>query len=394
MSDVRLCPSCGAQVSANERFCGNCGTRMDQPAAPTIPIGRQASEPTQIVPPSQAPSFGVPSTSTPSAPKRGIPIWAIILLSVLGLCAIGCVASIGIVTMLGQRVSNVFATIEVGLAETTRPTSQGGSGIVSFPTRTSDTSTEKPTDAIPAPTAVNIPTAEPSTSGGGIIDNTGGSAVEIGTAQAATTQALVATTEAEMASAEVYALIATGKEVFKDAFVDNRNAWFTGVFEEIETDVIEDGVFKVKWTAKGASYELYEVRGIANFVADVDCLIHQGGTDGSCGLVFDQDKDVGFYKFEVFDDYYRLSIIPNEGDPIALVEGDPAGIVKPGDVNNLRVFRRGDEIRIFLNGTLLNTLHDSTYQTGKIGVSTNSYSESDPVEIWFDNFTIWEIAGQ
>lgn len=62
-----------------------------------------------------------------------------------------------------------------------------------------------------------------------------------------------------------------------------------------------------------------------------------------------------------------------------------------GGVNHLRVIKQGDQIQIFLNDTLLNTVSDSTYQTGKIGISTNSYNESGGVEVWFDNFAIWEL---
>jgi hypothetical protein len=74
-----------------------------------------------------------------------------------------------------------------------------------------------------------------------------------------------------------------------------------------------------------------------------------------------------------------------------LTEGDPAGIIKPGAPNRLRVIKRGDEIRLYLNDTLLDTLSDATYPTGKVGVSTNSYIESGPAEIWFDNFSVWQL---
>ncbi|MEI7771940.1 MAG: family 16 glycoside hydrolase [Chloroflexales bacterium] len=188
-------------------------------------------------------------------------------------------------------------------------------------------------------------------------------------------------------------MLASGKQIFKDEFVDNRNSWFTGTFNDIETDKIEGGVFKVIWKADSTSYELYEVRDMTDFVAEVDCLVKQGGTDGSCGLVFDQKKDVGYYKFEVFDNYYRLFVTHPQGKPTTLAEGDPTGIVKPGDVNSLRVIRQGEQIRIFLNGAPLATVSDSTYSKGKVGVSTDSYNKDGGVEVWFDNFTIWEIPG-
>ncbi len=398
MSDIRLCPSCGTQVSASERFCGNCGMRMDQPApvAPTMPAGQQGV-PTQVLPsasppPQPMPSFGVPP-ATP-LPRRGMPMWAIILLAVGGLCAVGCVASVGILTLMGQRASGVFATIQVGLATTSTPSGLGG-GIVPIPTRAGATPTKAPaaTEEIPAPTEADIPTVEPTSGGGGGIVGgvSAGGAAEVATAAAATAQvAIIATAEVDQANADLAALLASGKQIFRDEFVDNRNSWFTGSFNDIETDKIEDGVFKVIWAGESTSYELYEVRDMTNFVVEVDCLVRQGGTDGSCGLVFDQKKGVGYYKFEIFDNYYRLFVTHPTGDPTTLAEGDPAGSVRPGDVNRLRVIRQGDQIRIFLNGTPLKTVSDSTYMQGKIGISTDSYKKGG-VEIWFDNFVIWEL---
>ncbi|NTV63502.1 MAG: zinc-ribbon domain-containing protein, partial [Oscillochloris sp.] len=132
MPDVRYCPSCGSQVSVSERFCGNCGARMDQPAsvAPTLPLAGQAAPPTQVLPSTQPPgqpsAFNVPPGSTALPPRRGLPIWVIILLAIGALAVVGCIATVGALTLLGQRVSSVFATTEAGLTTTSRPSGQGG----------------------------------------------------------------------------------------------------------------------------------------------------------------------------------------------------------------------------------------------------------------------------
>ena len=398
MSNVRFCPSCGTQVSAEERFCGNCGTRMDDqsaPVFPTMPTGQQGS-PTQVLPPTPnpppPPSFGVPSGAIP--PKRGLPVWAIILISLAGLCAIGCAASIAVVNVFGDKIMSAIAT----------PTPAGlGGGIVPIPTRAGAAPTKAPlptkvlvsTEEIPAPTDVTIPSAEPTSAGGGIIgDVTGNRATaEAPIAEAPTAEAAASDAEIAQANAELAALLAAGKQIFKDEFVDNRNSWFVGKLNDSETDTIADGVFKVTWMGKGTSYERYDGRDMTDFVAEVDCLVYRGGIDGGCGIVFDEKKDVGYYKFEVFDNYYWLLAIYPEGDPTILAEGDPTGIVKPSDVNRVRVIKQGDQIRIALNGIPLKTVKDSTYQTGKVGVSTKSENEKGGVEVWFDNFTIWEIPG-
>lgn len=417
MTTTRTCPTCGAEVSANERFCANCGSRMpDQqpvPVAPTVPLGQQSSEPTQALPsipplpgsnlsgnpPSGGPApFVVPPGSTAPPPRRGMPTWLIALLIIGGLLLVGCIALFSFLGFAGSQVGNIFATTEAGLSTAEPdPTGQGG-GIVPFPSAEPDPTAQAVPSAEADPTEEAAPTRPPETAevgpeptaapttsgGGGIAGGVGGGATQA--------QALAQTQQAQAAvAAETQQLLASGQQVFRDEFADNRNNWFTGVFQEVETDKIEGGVFKVIWAADGSSYELYEPREFTNFIAEVDCLIYQGGVDGSCGLIFSQKNDIGFYKYEVFEDYYRLFVVQQEGDPPVLAEGSPEGIIKPGEPNKLRVIKQGDAIRIYLNEVLLDSVSDATYPSGKVGVSTNSYLKEGGVEVWFDNFTLWQL---
>jgi len=415
MTTTRSCPSCGAQVVASERFCANCGSRMPDMATPAG--GQPAIEPTIMLPPpsipGQTPTPLLPPSSTPPqgqgpmrlstdtppspTPRRGLPLWAILLLGLAGLCVVGCVAAFALVGFVGQQAASGIGTAVVELAtavvtpEEATPEEESGlivptpeeeSGLI-VPTR-EDLPTRPPETTIEAaPTTEVAPTTG---AGGGVVGGVAGTggAGQVQTAVAATAQVVAATAESEQ-------LFSGAREIFKEEFVDNRNAWFTGVFEEIETDTIEDGVFKVSWSGADSSYELYEVRDLTNFIAEVDCLVVAGGTDGSCGLVFGQKTEVGFYKFELFEDYYRLFVVQAEGDPPVLAEGNPEGIVRPGEVNRLRVVKQGERIRLYVNGVQLADVSDSTFPTGKVGITTNSYLEAGGVEVHFDNFIIWEL---
>jgi len=200
-----------------------------------------------------------------------------------------------------------------------------------------------------------------------------------------------AATAAALASATVSALRAAASEIFRDGFVDNRNAWFTGVFQEVERNTIEEGVFKVSWTGKGSSYELYELRELRDFIAEVDCRVYRGGGDGSCGLIFARQPDASFYKFELFEDYYRLYLVMAGETPALLAEGNPGASVRPGETNRLRVIRHGATISSYVNEQLLATVQDATLGGGKVGLATDSYAAEGGVELWLDNFVIWEL---
>ncbi len=342
---MRYCQQCGSPVSGAERFCANCGARMPEPVA--------------------EPSPGSPTISPAKPARRGG------LVAVIGIVAIAIIG-IGIAFMLVRRPAIVIAPEPTATA--TAPVTQP----------TTPPALSSPTAAQPLATVV----------GGIAVATPGGAASIAQTAQAGTAQALreIAPTQTAAAlAAEAAELFQRSRRIFYDTFVDNRNAWYTGVFQEIELDLIEDGVFKVLWSGRGTSYEVYELSSFTSFIAEVDCRIARGGGDGSCGLIFGQRQNVGFYKFEFFIDYYRLSVIAADRDPVLLAEGDPRQITQIGDFNRLRVIREGDRIRLFVNDTLLNDLRDDTYPSGRIGVSTTCYREEGGVEIHFDNFGIWTL---
>jgi hypothetical protein len=325
------------------------------------------------------PPFGVPPPAGPGAqylpsdgaapppPRRGLPVWAIILLSLAGLCAIACVVGFGALAYLGNRVTQT-ATALAGVISTeiAAPTPRRGPADVA-PTR----------DII-----LSLPTKGPTSTGvGGVAD--GGAVGAAGMAQTAAAEA-VAATQAE-------ALFASATQVFRDEYVDNRNNWSTGKVSDKETDTIEGGVFKALWTDKGSSYETYAGRSFTNFIADLDCKAEQGGVNAACGIVFGEQTSGKFYKFSVYEDSYSLYVIPSAQDAPALLDGDPSKFINAGDWNHLRVIKQGDQISIFINDVPLGSVTDSTYPKGQIGVSTSSYDAQSGAEMWFDNFTIWEL---
>ncbi|MFV9506099.1 MAG: family 16 glycoside hydrolase [Oscillochloridaceae bacterium umkhey_bin13] len=340
MSTSRRCPQCGSAAATDERVCASCGTRLDQPqaAAPApLPIPTSTNQ-----------------AASPLLPPRD------------GKRSLGMVIVSGVIALLGAGC--MFVIVIFYLTQGPRPAQvEVGTAMVLVATESA--------------TSVAVPTAV----GGGVLGGStvGGAASVAQTAQAATAEA-IATSTAE-------ALLAEARLIFRDEFVDNRNAWFTGVFQEIETNLIEDGVFKVIWSADGTSYELYEPQSFTNFMAELDCQVARGGSDGSCGLIFGQQAGVGFLKYELFDDYYRLFVVTADQGPRTLAEGDPVALIRRGEVNRLRVIRQGEQLQLWLNDQPLADVRDETFPEGKIGISTSSYAEQGGVEIWFDNFAIWAL---
>ncbi|NJP04150.1 MAG: DUF1080 domain-containing protein [Chloroflexaceae bacterium] len=174
---------------------------------------------------------------------------------------------------------------------------------------------------------------------------------------------------------------------FVEDFSSNERNWSVGALETGETTTIEDGVFKVRWSGTGASYEVYSGQTYTDFAAELDCALIEGGDNVSCGIVFAEETGVGLYEFEVLNTLYRLNRQEGGNTPITLVSGDPGGMMQVGQTNQLRVVRRNNEIQLYLNDQLLTTMTDTMFVTGRVGISTNSYSETG-AEIWLDNLRI------
>ncbi len=386
----KICPSCGAQVSPNERFCANCGSRMDDlssAATQTLPQVDETSPtpPTQApLPPAPPPQFQIPGDIPPAEPpKRGVNrVWIFVLLGVAGLCFIIFATTIAALFMFNQnRDQDVVIVAATTVIAATVP---------------QPVSTAVPTVSAVDPTATAKPTNQGAQGVQGMqqtLQAAQAGAADRATAEAGNATATIGPTQAAQATAyaNADAMFARAREIFSDDFTDNRNQWFTGRFNDIETDVIEDGVFKVLWDADGTSYEVYGVRSFRNVIAEVDCAIVRGGVDGSCSLVFAQNDDVGYYEFEVFNDYYRLYVFSDAADPLIIAEGDLTSTVLLNDPNRLRVIHVDAEIGLYLNGEWLASVSDSTFTEGKVGVATSCYREEGEVEIWFDNLTIWEL---
>lgn len=429
------CVQCGEPLAAGVRFCPNCGTRQPDPstAAPTELFnpsqtpqqGGNVVPPTVVIPPSpstppqgynampgqpQTPPQGYSATSgQPQTPpqgyvppsggqggfpppqnpyggnmypggeepkKRNLLPWILGIGGVLALCVIIPIVVLGFLTMLGNQVSVVFSEINSGLDQpaavaTVRPTS------TPRPTRerTTPTPVSEEDDVVEEDDIALVETA----------------IAELEATMAAEPMEPITEPTEDLFVPDINELEAGASVVFRDEFVDNRNNWFIGRFNDNETNIIENGVFRVIRESSGRSFELYQVRPLTDFIAQVDCLVVDD-REGGCGIVYGQNDNVGRWDFDLYTDYFQLNLIEVDG-ATRLLEGDPTGIVRPNDWNRVKVIRRGSLAYFFVNDVFLGMVDDSTFERGYVGVLTTSYQDdgTGDVEIQFDNFIVSEF---
>lgn len=397
------CPNCHAEVKPEERFCGNCGTRLPEqppptpprpltgketvvlPTVPELPQQPAASTPDKTViagpspiPPSQFPPAAqqypqtppqqLPTTPLPPPgayqapnipganlppgaaappPKSGSNLWKILgIIAAIGLVA--CIALAAGVFILFRRASDqagsVLATAAAGVSTVQAfPTPEALATLEAFATP------EDLATPAPEPTAVAEPTAAANGDSG-----------------------------------------AGGAVLLRDTF-DSASG---SSFDEGETDnaiyKFVDGTYTVQ--CKQPKLILWQtMRGdYGNAAISVDATL-DGPKDSATGLIFHYQDDKNFYIFTIAgDSSYSLDLYKDD-QLTKLIDWTNSPTIKgAGQTNTLRVETEGDTIRLYANDELLDEISDATFSRGKAAIAVNTFDDPK-LTVTFDNLLIRAI---
>ena len=395
------CPNCHSEVKAEERFCGNCGSRIEQSAPPapaSAPSGNEPPRPTgketiilpkitdmsmqppappadatiiaAPVPPSQPPvaptmiggtptsqpappygdaygSTGLPpgSAAPPPVAKSGSSVWKILAI-IAGIGIVACIAlSVGaylVIRRAGTIAENTLATANASFSDGTFATISAG-----------------------LETVAAVPSIEP-----------------FATIEADATAAPAATRTPKPAAAT-----GTGPTLYSDNFDNEQSSDFTAETNESSVYKFVDGAYLItvnkpkllSWATMKGDY------GDASITVDA---IIDGPTASAAGLIFHYQDDKNFYIYSIDGEgRYELDVYKND-KPITLIDWTESSAIKPiGELNTLRVETNGDTIRLYVNDELLDEVSDSTIANGKAALVVNTFDDPN-VTVKFDNLVI------
>ncbi len=163
--------------------------------------------------------------------------------------------------------------------------------------------------------------------------------------------------------------------------------------------VVEEGGFLMEYTT--GSYRIQvkmntgdnPVRSVRSAVyqdvrIEVDVTKHLGSDDNYFGLLC---------RYQDPRNYYRLVVSPDgnyqigkklDGQLIALGLGAMGDVYKKGEViNHLRADCAGNVLALYLNGTKLLEVTDSSFLQGSIGLVVGTRSD-EGADVYFDNFSL------
>jgi hypothetical protein len=168
--------------------------------------------------------------------------------------------------------------------------------------------------------------------------------------------------------------------LLNEQFVDNSNNWFVGEDEYVET-VIEDGKYRINTPTDGYNWFKASIA-VSNVDVTVDTEFVEGEAANSdygvmCRVV---DAD-NHYRFKIASDgVYRIDKQVN-GEISAIVDwtSTDALLTGAGVVNTMRVICNENHLILYINGTLIADVVDSSIEGGSFALMAGAYVNADNV---------------
>jgi hypothetical protein len=129
----------------------------------------------------------------------------------------------------------------------------------------------------------------------------------------------------------------------------------------------------------------------SDFVLELDARLLSGPEESSYGILFRQDEDGRFYRFQITGTgLYILERRNGDGSWTRLTDGwtESEAIYQGANiVNRLRVEAVGPRLAIYANGELLHEASDNAYSAGTIALDAGTFGRSG-VQVAFDNLVV------
>jgi hypothetical protein len=180
--------------------------------------------------------------------------------------------------------------------------------------------------------------------------------------------------------------------LFQDDFDNPRSGWGVEQGERFERGY-EDSEYFIQlhepnwfaWAHPGKQFDDVSV--------EVDVYLASGSQDSHFGVLCRYVDRYNFYYLAISADGYYAIFRRVDGGVLEVLTGDGAGMTyspavrTDGQTNRVLVVCQADELALHVNGELLETVIDSTYPSGDVGIGAGSGAQGD-VRIQFDNFLV------
>jgi hypothetical protein len=185
---------------------------------------------------------------------------------------------------------------------------------------------------------------------------------------------------------------ATGGSIaLNDSLRDNSNGYFWGRgSDSYGTCEFAGGAYQVSSISQGNSHWCTtSTTNFSNFTYEVTLTLIQGDCGG---IIFrgNDTNDTGYSFWVCQDGTYALDLYTSNTQFTILTSGSSSVInTGLGQSNVIAVVANGNILDLYVNKQRIDSIGDSTYNHGQIGV--DAFSSSNTTEVMFSNARVWTL---
>lgn len=213
----------------------------------------------------------------------------------------------------------------------------------------------------------------------------------------ATSTAFAVATEQANATATIVARSTEQAQYeFIEPFNNNREYWLKELADDEYMSgriTINGGVYQ--WNIREVKQpfvywsEFHRGNWVRDFDVYVDSKVAHGQLGDACsGFVFrtaSVDWEKGAYTFSVCNNSYFEVYYYEQGEWQPILERTHSDAIENTDWNRLGISARGDHFTFMINNEVVFEMTDDRQKIGGLGLLVE-VNETNPVDIWFDNF--------
>lgn len=181
----------------------------------------------------------------------------------------------------------------------------------------------------------------------------------------------------------------SGDVLFQDDFSRSLSGWEQHQGPEYDADY-SDGAYVIRVKTPNSDVWATPDLSFGDVQMQVEARKTAGPDDNLFGLICRYQDARNFYFFAISSDGYAGIGVNKNGRRQILSGGAllPSDAVRQGEqANTLRADCQGFQLRMFVNGVLVNQVQAAEWSQGDVGLVAGTYS-TPGVEVRFDNFSV------
>lgn len=180
--------------------------------------------------------------------------------------------------------------------------------------------------------------------------------------------------------------------LLQDNFGDPESGWGAEQWDQFERGY-ERGEYFIELYEPNWFTWTHPDQPLDDVSVEADVYLASGSQDGHFGILCRHADPDNFYYFAISADGYYAIFRRVDGGDMEILTGDgsgmlPSPVIKTGEqTNRILAVCQGDELSLYVNDELLETVSDDAHSRGDVGIGAGSGPAGDS-RVHFDNLVV------